>query len=745
MLGAWARFVHRHRVAVLAGAGAFVVAAVVLVAGGTDYTGNNTIQTEASRAGTLIDRELPSGPPTFVLVAGSDTLRVSDPGFRTALDAALVPLASDPRVVGVTTPFHAGPSPDPQMVSSDGHHALTSIAMSQGGRAVYAEIRSRVSSPVLTLVATGDAAVDQDYNRIINDDASRGERLSIPLSLVLLLLVFGSVVAACLPLAAAMFATLGGLAALAVITRVTDVDSAASNVVLFLGLGLGIDYSLFIVSRFREELRRGRTVEDALAVTYSTAGTAITVSGTTVAIGLAGLLFFTHTWLFGFALGVIALVAFAVLAALTVLPAVLSLLGPGVDRGRLWRPRRTEQGPDFWHRLATTVMRHPVAVLVPAVAVLLLPLVPFTQIRFGTDHLTTLPASAESRQGVELLRAQFPQTAQAQLMVVVHYPSGPVLTADHVGGAYDLARRLEALPGVLRVDSLVPPDRGLSRSDYQALYAQPVAALPPEARDAVHASVGSDILAMRVLTAAPERSTQARDLVAAVRGADAVPGADVLVGGQTAGDVDYVAFFDSRIPYALAFVLVATYVVLFLLFGSLLLPAKAVVMNLLSLTASFGALVFVFQQGHLSGLLGFTPAPIDPVLPMILFCLLFGLSMDYEVFLLTRIKEEYEAGGDTRTAVATGLERSGRLVTAAAAVMIGVVGCFGFGQTTIMKIIGLVMALAILVDATLVRGLVVPSVMELMGRANWWAPRPLLDARRRLLSPGSGQRRGRGS
>ena len=242
MLGAWARFVHHHRLAVLGASAAVLVAAVAIIAGGAEYTGNNTVSTEASRASALVNRELPRSPPSFTLIAGSATANVSDPAFHQALDAALAPLRSDAHVVSMTTPYAADGRPDPQRVSSDGRHALTTIATRDGSRATYVEVRGRLTSQTLDLVAAGAVVVDQDYNAAINDDASRGERLSIPLSLVLLFVVFGSVLAALLPLGVALFATFGGLASLTLLTKAMDIDSAASNTVLFLGLGLGIDY-----------------------------------------------------------------------------------------------------------------------------------------------------------------------------------------------------------------------------------------------------------------------------------------------------------------------------------------------------------------------------------------------------------------------------------------------------------------------------------------------------------------------
>jgi len=731
LLAAWAGVVHRHRRIVLACAAAVVVLAFAGVATGANYTGDNTVKTESSRASALLDSELPHGTPSFTLVAGSTTLSVDDARFRSALRSALAPLAVDPLVVSVTTPYTAARGVDAQRVSTDRHHALTTVALVDGTTTTYREVRARIASSTLHLDATGSQPVQSDYNNITGEDAGRGERLSIPASLVLLILVFGAVVAASLPLAVALFATFGALAVLSLLTRFMDVDSSASNVTIFLGLGLGIDYSLFVVSRFREELRRGLDVEGALRVAYATAGTAITVSGLTVAIGFSGLLFFTDTWMFAFGLAVMTVVLLSVLGALCVLPALLSLLGSNVDRWRVLRRREGREEEGFWHRLATAVMRHPVAVLVPAVVILLLPLASFVQIKTGTDHLTDLPTSAESRQGAELVSSEFPHAAQTTVSVVLHWPGGTALTYEHVGDVYEMDHTLRLLPGVLSVDSIIQ-GYDFGRTSYQSMYTAPEGLRPPEADAALRASVGGDIIALRVNSGAPERSVAARNLVAAIRDMPRLRGVEMLVTGQTASDMDFVGFIDSRVPWAMGYVVLMTYLVLFLLFGSVVLPLKAVLMNLLSITASFGALTWVFVQGHLSGLLDFTPAPIDPVLPVILFCVLFGLSMDYEVFLLTRIQEEYRRLGDTRRAIALGLERNGRLVTGAALIMVAVTACFGFAGVVVIKIIGLGAALAILLDATIVRALVVPALMCLMGRANWWAPAGMLRARARL-------------
>ncbi len=335
-----------------------------------------------------------------------------------------------------------------------------------------------------------------------------------------------------------------------------------------------------------------------------------------------------------------------------------------------------------------------------------------------------LPARIESRQGYDLLQSQFPREDRSQFNVVVQYPDGSPLAPARVGALYDLSRRLGAIPGVLRVESIVNLDPSLDRAAYQRLYA-PGGNPPAPAQDAITRTIGPHIATLTLYSALPGSGDAAREIVRQVRAQRAVADGQLLVSGRTANDIDTIAQIRGDTPAALLFVMLATYLVLFLLLGSVVLPLKAVLMNLLSITASFGALVWVFQQGHLSGLLHFTPGSIDPSVPVLLFCIVFGLSMDYEVLLLSRIQEEYLRSGDNTHAVAAGLERSGRLITGAAAIMVGVFAAFGLADVIIIKSIGLGMALAVALDATIVRALIVPATMRLLGDRNWWAPRPL--------------------
>ena len=457
----------------------------------------------------------------------------------------------------------------------------------------------------------------------------------------------------------------------------------------------------------------------------STAGRAITFSGVTVAIGLSAMLFFQGTFLASMGAAGTIVVSIAVLYGLTFLPAVLSVLGPWVDRLRLpFLGRRKPAGTGAWHSMALWVMKRPVVVLLPALAVLLLAGTPFLQLRLANGDVDQLPPSNQARQGYDTLIRDFPGQDQTNITVAAYYPGGSPLTADHVGAVYDLSRRFAAMPNVLRVSSIVDLDPSLSRADYQRLYSGPAAELPPAMQQALVSGAGPHLVLLDIVTNKQYTSDDARAIVKAVR-AESVPGGQVLATGATAFDLDIVNFILQKTPVAVATVILITYVVLFLLTGSVVLPLKAVLTNLFSISASFGAMVWIFQEGHLSGLLGFTPQSIDPSIPVILFSIVFGMSMDYEVLLISRIQEEYRRTGDNQAGVALGLEKSGRLITGAAAIMVAVFLAFGMANIVIIKAIGVGLAVAIAIDATVVRILIVPAVMRLLGRANWWAPRPL--------------------
>jgi RND superfamily putative drug exporter len=402
---------------------------------------------------------------------------------------------------------------------------------------------------------------------------------------------------------------------------------------------------------------------------------------------------------------------------------MLAILGRRVNSIRIPILQPKPFGEGAWHRLATWVMRRPWLVLIPTVAILLVAGSPFLDLQLANSDVTQLPTTAEARQGADLLQAQFPQVGTNTIAVVVQFEHGPPTSAANVASAYALSERLSALHGVSSIRSYVNVDPTFSLAAYQSLYTQPRSALPPAVRSVLTTLTGSSIAVLDVANPYFVTSDQAHALVRQIRAGDSVPGASVKVTGDTAFDIDLVNYMINHTPLAIGFVLVTTLIVLAVLLRSVVLPFKAVLMNALSLSAAFGALVWVFDQGHLSSFLGFTPGPLDPTIPVLLFCVVFGLSMDYEVFLLTRMQEAWHRTGDNRIAVADGLERSGRLVTGAAAIMACVFLAFALASVVTIKSIGVGMAVAVVVDASLVRALVVPALMRLLGRANWWAPR----------------------
>jgi len=734
MFAWWGHFVYRFRWPVLGISVLLLAGSVVALVNGGTLKNSGGQNTESGRAIALMHDQLPQSGPgagsTFILVFGSQTMTVQDPVFKQAVLTALQPLKDDSRVKSIDTPFDVPAEQAKAMTSTDGHHVFTQVSLKDDyatARQFYKQMRTEVHSDRLEVLGTGAVAIGSDFDKYLQSDLQRAEVVSLLVILPLLLIVFATVVSAVLPLGVGGLAVLGGLAGVGLLARFTDVSTYSTNIVTLIGLGVAIDYSLFIVNRFREELAGGGTAEQALIGTMRTSGRAVTFSGITVAIGLSAMLFFQGTFLasMGFAGAIV--VAIAVLYALTFLASLLAILGPRVNRLRLPLPRRAG-GRGLWHAVAIRVMRRPLLVLVPIVLLLILVASPIFQIRIANGDVGMLPPNAETRRGYDQLQ-KFPGQGQTFFNVVVRYPNGGPLTRDRVGDLYDLSRQIKQIPGVEAVESMVSFDPSLSRADYQALLTQPASAQPARVQSIVHGTTGSEIAVLSVVTKYGQESDASRTMVHSLRTMAIPPGSSVLV---DAFSLDFTDFILQRIPLAVAYVMVVTYLVLFLLTGSVVLPLKAVIMNILSIGASFGALVWVFQQGHLSSLLNFTPAALDPSVPVLLFCLVFGLSMDYEVLLISRIQEEYRKTGDTTKAVAEGLERSGRLITGAAAIMVAVFLAFGLADVVLIKSIGLGLALAVAIDATLVRALIVPAVMRLLGSANWWAPRSLKRFHRKI-------------
>jgi RND superfamily putative drug exporter len=668
--------------------------------------------TESARASALLAERFDTGAPNLVLLV-TDARGVDDPAVSTAAAALGRSLAAEEGVADVVSLWEApGSPPNPALRSERGDKGLILVRIAGDENAVSERMKTlgpRYSGDPtgLDVRLGGPAEATEELFEQTEKDLIKAEAIAFPIVLVALLLVFGGLVAATLPLVLGVVSIMCVFLILRILSGVTDVSVLATNVTSGLGLGLSIDYSLFILTRYREELRRGATTSDAIVASMRTAGRTVLFSALTVALALSALLVLPFYFLRSFAYAGIPTALLAAAASLVVLPALLAVLGPRIDKLRIFKPRERAEDTGFWHRLATTVMRRPVPIMTAAIAVLLLLGAPFLDLRMSLADDRVLPKSTSSHQVGDVVREEFgAQESQALTVVLTGVPAAG---RDEAVTGY--AQRLSALPGVARVDGVTGSFAGGT-------------GIAP-AGEGYQRFARGDATYLSVVPVDEALSTEGEQLVERVRGSPAPYPA--LVGGPAAELVDSLDSLRDRLPLVFGIVAVSAIVLLFLLTGSVLLPVKALVLNTLSLSATFGVLVWGFQDGNLPGWVGdFTPTgTITWTVPILLFCIAFGLSMDYEVFLLSRIKEIYDRTGDNARAVAQGLERTGRLVTAAAVLIAIVFLGFLTSGVTYLKAIGLGLALAVIVDATIVRGLLVPAFMRLAGRANWWAPGPL--------------------
>jgi RND superfamily putative drug exporter len=713
MFEAWGRGLYRARrltliLALLFAAGAAVWGTGVfgkLNSGNTFTPPNSQSNVESGLAGSLFGR---NGADVVVLFR-SASHTVADPAYRQAVAGYLASLPAGP-VTSATSYWTSG---RPELVSADKHSTYAVLQLAGGSdqarentyKAIKGDFPAVAGTPGdgITARVGGTTATEVAINSEVSANIARAESISFPVLLILLIIIFGSAVAAIAPLVIGGLAILGSFTVLRLLTLTTTVSLYSINITTILGLGLGIDYGLFIVTRFREELRRQDSVEHAVARTVATAGRTVLVSGVTVALALCGLMLFQPVFLRSMGYGGVATVAVDVIAALTVLPALLAVLGSRVNALAVRKSVRAGTGSGTtgvrneneteggWYRFAQAVMRRPVAIAAVIVIVLLALGAPFLRISWGGTDARVLPASSAVRQVQDSLTSDFTANSTNPIEAVVTGVTGPGPLAAYTA-------RIGAVPGVTGVQ--------------------------------VTARHGSSVRLDVGYTPRPE-SPQARQIVTSIRALAPPPHASVLVGGASAQLVDELSSLGGTLPWMALLTALATFVLLFLAFGSVVLPVKAIVMNILSLAATFGVIVWVFQWGHLSGPLDFTATgTIDPTMPILLLAIVFGLSMDYEVFLLSRIRERYDETGDNTAAVASGLQRTGGLITSLALLLVIVVGLFSASGITFLKLLGVGMIVALIVDATVVRIMLVPATMRLLGRANWWAPGPL----RRLYS-----------
>ena len=714
MMQTWGRLVAQRAWAVLIGGLVLVAATAVFGLGVFDRLSNGGFEDPASESARSLAAEhatFISHDTDVVAIYSSPSMKVNDPAFKASVSSVIsgLPKGSVERV----TSWYQTPSPT--LVSKDEHATrviLTLSGTSQDEKTtLYDQVRPHLDAKGLTTNVGGQWAVFGDVNQSISRDIARAEGISLPIVFILCLFIFGSFVSALMPALVGTVAIFGAFAFVRAITMATDVSIFAINVITLLGMGLAIDYALFVVSRFREELAKQpgtdrEHVNAAITATMATAGRTVLFSGVIVAASLASLLIFPQNFLRSMGYGGVAAVLVAMVAALTLLPALLTILGPRIEAGRMpWRRGSRARAAErqqvargdlthahgAWATLAHSVMRRPVAYLV-VIGVSLMALgAPFLSATWGSVDERVLPASAPSRVASDLGAREFGgETTSANIVV-------EGASQSQLGTYVDRLTKISGVQSARPIDQTATP---LSGGDTTSL--------------------------VQVSWLGNGQTPQSQQLVRDLRAVDPGTGVNALVGGTSADAVDLIDSIGTHLPWMGVFVVAVMLVLLFVAFGSLVLPLKAVVMNVVSVGASFGVVTWIFQDGHLSGLLGFTsPGYLDVTQPILMLAIIFGLSMDYEVFLLSRIREEWDRTGDNVTAVANGLQLSGRVITSAALLLAVVIGAFATSSILLMKMIGIGMLVAVLLDASVVRAMLVPATMRLLGAANWWAPGPL--------------------
>ena len=693
---------------------------------------------ESERAVNLLAQKLHLDLTIVQVIFTSQRYTADDPRFVQESQQALASVRNMQEVSGVVSFVD-----NPRQISLDRHAAYVNVLLKpdpDSAPKLLPELEHRLQPvPDLHTSIGGGPVFYEDIQTVSENDLRRAELLAFPFAIIALLLVFRSVVAAILPALVGGGAVVVSLALIFGLGQITELSIFVLNITTLFGLGLGVDYSLFMVSRFREELKRGHSVEEAVAITVATAGRAVAFSGFTVSIGLVGLIFFRVSFLRSVGMGGVLVVLLAISAALTLLPAALAILGTHINALPVRLPRLhkrsaelataggaalkpTEVHRGFWYRLSHFVMRYPVRVLVPVLLLMISLGLPFLGVRFSAPDASILPPGVPSRAAFDLLNSRFNAQDTTPILLAVQ-THGDVLTPGNIRNLYAYVQRIEADPRVARVDSIVSADPRFTLDQYELLYAHPQLVTDPYLAAFLKTSVAGDTTMIQVISKYTMLDQHSLDLVQTIRNTLPGNGMTVLVDGGTAGNIDYVHTLYTDFPIAILIVAITTYIVLLLFFRSLVLPLKAILMNTLSILASYGALVIIFQDGFLHQILGFTPLQfVEASSPILLFCSLFGLSMDYEVFLLSRVQEAYWQTGDNTQAVALGLQRSGGIITSAAIIVIVVSACFATADMILVKALGLGMALAVALDATLVRGLLVPATMRLLGNLNWWLP-----------------------
>ena len=740
MMLRWGYALFRFRIIVLVVSALGLALSIgTIVRGGADLSSEGFIDEEAESA--VVDSQLAEafdrGTDSLIFLFDSDR-PISDPAVRTAVEAALAPLANDPRLSQVLTTWNTG---NPAFVADDGDATYAVALLVPGSELLGADLEAvehavagAAGANGLTVATGGGIAVGEAIGAEVEEGIVRAETVAVPLTILIQIVVFGGLIAAGVPLLVGALAIVGALAVIFALSQDSFQSIFATNIIIMLGLGLGIDYSLFMVARFREEVRN-QPVAAALARSMATVGKAILFSGVTVIFGLGATQFFPLPALRSMGLAGMVVVALALIYGLTFLPALLAVLGPRINAIPVGVPTRLRRRGErqavdlggseggFWHAVAEAVMRRPLAVLIPVLIALLVAGLPFLRLDLTPGGVDVLPHASEPRQVSERLEREFPAGEAEPLPVLVTAGDGAMLSPASIAALTGLLAELSAIDGVQRVESFLTPGNPQAAYDWQSYTGDP-STLPAAVQTELGQSVRDDWALVQIVTGTT--GAELEQVVREIR-AQEPEGLEIGVGGFAAAAVDTVDGIRAGVVPALVFVLVGSYLILLLTFGSVFLPIKAIFMTLLSISAALGAVVLIFQDGWLlEGVLQFeATGEIISTTPILMFCILFGLSMDYEVLMLARVQEEYLRTGNNRAAVAYGLEKTAKVITGAAAIMVVVFGGFILADISIIKSMGFGLALAVLIDATIVRGLLVPATMRLMGDWNWWAPAPV--------------------
>ena len=700
---------------------------------------------ESIEAGTLRDSAFTSedeGSQSFILLVHHESLDDSSETWRLAVEDALSKFSiMDDVTIQYSWEFEGDERDEYVYQGDDGFWAKNRVSINQDrteAKQLFADNKESIEmDDDFESWRTGEIAIDVTFDTRIQDDLVKAELISGPLTVLILGIVFGTIISALLPFGVAVLTVLSAVGITIWLSNTMDVTVYALNIITLIGIGVSVDYSLFLVNRFREELNRGRDIRTSTAMTVATAGKAVFFSGITVAIGLMGMLFFENTGLPSLGIGGTLAVSVAMVFSVIVLPALMAILGPRVFYGKIPFSFSTENddGTGIWAKIATTVMDKPWAVLLPTLVILLGAGLPFLYADFSIASRDALPPDDETRVGFEHMDEKWPEGAVNVAMVVLDFDGEDPLAEENLRATNKWMLEQIQDERVITAFGYALPDASMNESSVVAYWQTPDEYLTAEevaTREYLRDQFLSDGVTYIIFSLnGPITGEDGRGFVADVREdrddflSDLSIGNDgqLLVAGFAAYSLDVQDAIVENLPIALAFIFISTVILIFIQVRSVIIPIKAIIMNILSISATFGMLVFVFQWGYGESLLNFTAQPIETTNPVIIFCIVFGLSMDYEVLMLSRIHEEWEVTGDNTQAVANGLQKTGRLITGAAAIMVVVFMAFGLSSVVILKQIGLGLALAIFLDATIVRALVVPSTMRLMGKWNWWSPK----------------------